>query len=96
MSPVTVPAPSATVERTPGAIASSATAEMAKDAASTANAVPAPSTSMSTPPSAGPARRSAIGRTNWSSALACARSPAGSTSGTSASKEGLKKAVPPP
>ena len=39
--------------------------------ASSAKAVPAPSTSMSTPPSAGPARRSAIGRTNWSSALAC-------------------------
>ena len=95
MSPVTVPA-SAAGARTPGAIASSAIAETTNDAASTAKAVPAPSTSMSTPPSAGPARRSAIGRTNWSSALACASSLAGSTSGTSASKDGLKNAVPPP
>ena len=96
MSPVTVPAASAVGARARGAIASSATAETTKDAASTAKAVPAPSTSMSTPPRAGPARRSAIGRTNWSRALAWARSPAGSTSGTSASKDGLKNAVPPP
>ena len=96
MSPVTVPAAPAAARRARGAIASSATAETTNDAASSAKAVPAPNTSMSTPPSAGPARRSAIGRTNWSSALAWARSPAGSTSGTSASKDGLKNAVPAP
>ena len=73
-----------------------ATVEAAKDAASTANAVPVPTPATSTPPSAGPARRSAIGRTNWSSELAAARSAAGTMSGTTASKAGVKNAVPTP
>ena len=48
------------------------------------------------PPIAGPARRWAIGRTNWSSELAAGRSDAGRMSGTSASKAGVKNAVPAP
>ena len=47
----------------------------------------------SAPPSAGPASRSAIGRTNWSSELAAARSARGTSSGTIASKAGVKNAV---
>src|SRR4051794_28553256 len=78
------------------AMLSSAIAEMPNDAASNANAAPMPTASMSTPPSAGPARRSATGRTNWSSELACASSAAGRTSGTIASKAGPKNAAPAP
>jgi hypothetical protein len=74
----------------------SASVDAANDAASTANAPPAPIQATRTPPSAGPARRSAIGRTNWSSEFAAASSSAGTTSGTIASKAGVKKAVPMP
>src|SRR6266536_2644603 len=79
-----------------GRIRNTASVEAAKDAASTANAEPAPRPATSAPPTAGPARRSAIGRTNWSSELAAARSAAGTMSGTIASKAGVKKAVPTP
>ena len=74
----------------------SAIVEMPNDAASNANAVPTPTASMSRPPSAGPASRSATGRTNWSSEFARASSEAGRTSGTIASKAGPKNAAPAP
>ncbi len=51
---------------------------------------------MSRPPSAGPASRSATGRTNWSSEFARASSEAGRTSGTIASNAGPKNAAPAP
>ena len=51
---------------------------------------------MRKPPSAGPARRRATGRMNWSSELACGSSEAGRTSGTIASNAGPKNAVPAP
>ncbi len=47
-----------------------ATADTTNVAASNANATPVPTAATSVPPSAGPARRRAIGRTNWSSAFA--------------------------
>ena len=68
--------------------------ETANDPASSANAVPEPVTPTSTPPSAGPTRRIAIGRTNWSSAFACGRSSTGTSSGTADSKAGVKKPAP--
>ncbi len=74
----------------------SAAPEAMNEAASSANAEPAPRAATSTPPIAGPARRSASGRTNWSSELACPSSSAGSSSGTSASNAGAKKPVPTP
>jgi hypothetical protein len=77
-------------------IASRTAAETAKDAASTAKATPTPKTATNQPPTAGPARRSVIGRTNWSSEFAAGRSAAGRMSGTIASKAGVKKAVPTP
>ena len=58
--------------------------------------MPGPKAAMIQPPAAGPARRRAIGRTNWSSELAAGRSDAGRMSGTSASKAGVKNAVPAP
>src|SRR5205814_8795162 len=76
-----------------GRIASTAAPEAANDTTSTTNAAPT-ETATSQPPSAGPASRSAIGRTNWSSEFAAARSLAGSRSGTIASKAGVKNAVP--
>ena len=78
------------------AIASTAAAEARKESASSVKATPVPATAMSTPPTAGPTRRSAIGRTRWSSALACASSSAGRTSGVIASNAGPKNAPPAP
>ena len=72
-------------------IASSATAETRNVIASSANAAPAPTAPTSTPPTAGPASRSASGRTSWSSALACASSSAGRSSGTIASNAGREE-----
>jgi len=77
-------------------IASTATPATANDAASVANAIPGLNAAMIQPPIAGPARRWAIGRTNWSSELAAGRSAPGRMSGTSASKAGVKNAVPAP
>ena len=77
-------------------MASTATPAAANEAASTANAIPGPKAAISQPPTAGPARRNAIGRTNWSSELAAGRSDAGRMSGTRASNAGVKKAVPAP
>ena len=84
------------VRRAAGAIASSAAAETANVAALSANAQPTPTPAIRKPPSAGPASRSASGRTNWSSELACGSSEAGSTSGTIASNAGPKNAVAAP
>ena len=63
MSPPIEP-PAARTVRAIGAIASSAAAETANVAALSANAQPTPTPSISRPPIAGPASRSAIGRTN--------------------------------
>ena len=78
------------------AIASTAPAEARNDSASSVNATPVPATAIRPPPSAGPTRRSAIGRTRWSSALAWASSSAGRTSGVIASNAGPKNAPPAP
>ena len=64
--------------------------------ASSAKAVPVPKAPITTPPSAGPASRIAIGRTIWSSAFAWGSRSAGSSSGTIASNAGAKKAAPAP
>ena len=77
-------------------IAISAIAETQKLAASTAKARLSPRLEISQPAAAGPARRSASGRTNWSSELAAASWSAGRMSGTIASNAGLKNAVPTP
>ena len=63
---------------------------------SSAKAQPTPTPAMRKPPSAGPARRRATGRMNWSSEFACGSSEAGRTSGTIASNAGPKNAVPAP
>ena len=81
--------------RAGGRIIRTATAEAANEAASTANATPVP-TATSNPPIAGPASRSAMGRTNWSSEFAAARSSGGSKSGTMASNAGMKNALAAP
>ena len=70
--------------------------DAANDAESSANAVPEPSPATMAPPIAGPTRRSAIGRTNWSREFAAGRSAEGTMSGTTASKAGMKNAVPTP
>ncbi len=77
-------------------MANTATVEAANESASSAKAVPVPAVATRTPPSAGPSRRSVIGRTNWSSEFAAGRSLPGTTSGTIASNAGVKNAVPIP
>src|SRR5438093_8914397 len=79
-----------------GRIIQTATVDAANDAESSANAVPDPSPATMAPPTAGPTRRSAIGRTNWSREFAAGRSAEGTMSGTTASKAGMKNAVPTP
>ena len=69
--------------------------EAANEAASTAKAMPVPR-AIRAPPRTGPRRRIAIGRMNWSSEFADGRSARGTSSGTIASKAGVKKAVPMP
>ncbi len=78
------------------AIAHTIAADSTKDAASSAKAVPTPKAATSQPPSAGPASRKAIGRTNWSSEFACGSIDSGSRPGTIASNAGPKNAVPAP
>ena len=73
-----------------------ATAEAAKVVASTTKAVPTPSTAISRPPSAGPAKRSPTGSISSLSALACSSSSRGMTSGTIAAKAGWNSASPTP
>ena len=78
-------------------MASTATAETHERAASSANAAPTPTElDQQAAERPGPSMRSAIGRTNWSSELACGELGSGSTSGTIASKAGPKKAAPAP
>ena len=89
-------APAAAAGRGRARIESSALAETANEGASSANAPPTPTASISTPPSAGPGEPQRDGRTNWSSELACASSDAGRTSGTIASNAGAKNAAPAP
>src|SRR6478752_6063128 len=66
--------------------------EAANVAASRTNAVDAPKLATIRPPSAGPARRRAMGRTNWSSEFAAGRWSVETRLGTIASKAGTKKA----
>ena len=77
-------------------MASSVAAETTNDAASSPKDHPTPTTPMTTPPTAGPARRSASGRMSWSSELAWASASDGSSSGTRASEAGSKNAVAAP
>ena len=77
-------------------MSASATAETANDAASIANAAPAPAVATIAPPSAGPASRSASGLTSWSSALAWTRRCGGTSSGTIAPNAGPNIASPLP
>ena len=77
-------------------ISDTATAETAKVAASTTNAVPTPKTAIRSPPSAGPAKRSPTGSISSLSALACSSSSRGTTSGTMAENAGWNRASPTP
>src|SRR5881396_3318056 len=56
-----------------------------KVAASSAKAQPGPTAATTAPPRAGPARRNAAGRTNWSSKFASTSRSVGTISGTIAS-----------
>ena len=73
-----------------------ARAETRKVAALTISAVPTPNAAISTPPSAGPAKRRPSGSTSSFSALAWSSSPCGTTSGTIAANEGWNSASPTP
>ena len=84
--------------RTAGCRAMSATtpADTANVAASTASASPTPKTAISSPPSAGPAKRRPSGSISSRTALAWSRSSRGTTSGTIAEKAGWNSASPMP
>ena len=64
--------------------------------ASTRKAVPTPNRAISSPPSAGPAKRIPSGSISSRSALAWSSSSRGTTSGTIAVKAGWKSASPKP
>ncbi len=71
-------------------------ADTANVQASTRNATPTSKAAISSPPSAGPAKRSPIGSISSFRALACRSSSRGTTSGTIAVNAGWKSASPRP